>query len=92
MRIVLLGLAVAACAPMAPLPEPTGPCAVTDQIRGRYIGTRFREAAREPIRREANARIARVLRPDDIATTDLREDRLNVMVDDGGQIEGLRCG
>jgi hypothetical protein len=77
---------------MPPIAEPSGPCAVTDIVRSRYIGTKFREAAREPLQRDTNSRIARVLRPGDAATMDLREDRLNIMVDDGGQIEGLRCG
>ena len=93
MRIAILTLlGLAACAPMAPLPEPTGPCAVTEALRGRYIGVRFRTAMREEVQRAANARIARVLRPDDVATTDLRSDRLDILLDDGGQVEGLRCG
>lgn len=34
----------------------------------------------------------RVLYPDTLATTDYRPDRLNVLVDDAGKIETVRCG
>jgi hypothetical protein len=92
---VFLGLgclAIAACAPVAPLPEPSGPCAVTETVRGRYIGVKFRESMRAELQRDTNARIARVVRPDDVVTMDLRQDRLDILLDDGNQIEGLRCG
>ena len=92
MRILLLIVAAAACTPMEPLVEAAGPCTVTDMLRSRYVGTKFRESMRDPLQTEANARIARVLRPDVSATMDVRADRLDVLVDDGGQIEGLRCG
>ena len=92
MRAILLTSLLAACAPLAPMAEPTGPCQVSEMMRGRHIGTRFREAKRELLQREANARTARVLRPDVAATMDLRPDRLDILVDEGGQIEGLRCG
>ena len=88
--LTLLGLA--ACAPIAPLPEPSGPCAVTEPMRARYIGAKFRTAMREEVQRAANARTLRVLRPGDAATMDFRPDRLDVLLDDGGQVDGLRCG
>lgn len=84
--------ALGACTPMAPLPEPAGPCAVTEAMRARYIGVKFRMTMRDEVRRDANARIARILRPGDAATMDFRADRLDILLDDGGQVEGLRCG
>ena len=93
MKILALGfLAIAACAPMAPLPEPTGPCAVTEAIRGRYIGVKFRGAMRDELRHDTNSRIARIIRQGDAVTMDMRPDRLDILLDDGGQVEGLRCG
>jgi hypothetical protein len=93
MKIVLpLALTIAACAPMPPLAESTGPCAVGEIVRGRFIGTKFRMAMRGEIQGDANAKVARVLRPGDAATMDVNPDRLDILVDDMGRIEGLRCG
>ena len=90
--LVLAALTLAACAPMAPLPQPTGPCAVTEAMRARYVGVKFRMAMRTEVQRAANARTARLLRAGDAATMDFRPDRLNILLDDNGQIDGLRCG
>lgn len=73
-------------------PAPAGPCVVSEQARMRFVGTKFREQQRAEIEHETRARVARVLRPGDMATMDLRPDRLNILVDDGGLIAGLRCG
>ena len=94
MRVLLLSLGLlAGCATMMPpRMEPTGPCMVDEALRMRFAGVKFRMAMRDEIQHRANARVARVLRPDDAATMDVREDRLNITLDDGGQISGLRCG
>ncbi|MDP1026161.1 I78 family peptidase inhibitor [Sphingomonas sp. KR1UV-12] len=90
---IIAGLLLAAgCAPVAPVEPPRGPCMVDEALRMRFVGTKFRMTMRETIQRAANARTARILRPDDAATMDYREDRLNILLDDGGQVDGLRCG
>lgn len=91
-RILLSALGAAACAPMVPLPEPSGPCAVTETMRGRYIGTKFRLRDRDEIQYAANARLARVVREGDAVTMDHRADRLDILLDETGRVEGLRCG
>jgi hypothetical protein len=86
-------LMLAGCATVdRPEPAPAGPCIVSDQARMRFVGTEFREHQRMNIQYETSARIARVLRPGDAATMDIRPDRLNILVDDAGLIAGLRCG
>ena len=46
----------------------------------------------EQARREAGAGIARVLKPGQVVTMEYRGDRLNVDVDDGNVVTGVRCG
>ena len=89
---LLVAAGLSACATMPPSPEPTGPCVVTEPVKMRWAGVKFNLRDRDAIRRDAQARIARVLRPGDAATMDFREDRLNIMVDDFGQITNLTCG
>lgn len=71
---------------------PTGPCRVDEQVRMRFAGTEFKMSMRDDLRYATNSRIARVLRPDDAATMDVQPDRLNIVLDDGDRIDGLRCG
>jgi hypothetical protein len=80
--VLLLAAGLSACATMPPPPEPAGPCAVTEPVKMRWAGVKFK----------LRARIARVLRPGDPATMDFRPERLNIMVDDFGQITDLTCG
>ena len=90
---LIAGLLLAAgCTPMAPVEPPRGPCVVDEAMRMRFAGVKFNMDMRDTIQRAANARTARILRPDDAATMDYREDRLNIMLDDTGQVTGLRCG
>ena len=92
MRYLIALVALAGCTTMAEPPQPTGPCRVTEQLRMRFVGTEFRMDMRDEMQSLSNSRTARVLRPGDAATMDVREDRLNIDVDDGGQVSGLRCG
>lgn len=96
MRTILLGaLALAACAetPRDRMPVLAGgPCRVDERVRIHWIGKEFRMREREAIRLDANAPTARVLRPEDAATMDFREDRLNIRLSDDGKIDALDCG
>jgi len=58
----------------------------------RFAGVKFRERLRGEIQRATHSSVSRVLRPGDAATMDFRAERLSIMVDDFGQIDGLRCG
>ena len=89
---VSVAVLLAGCTTMPPAPQPTGPCVVDEQVRMRFVGTKFDSEMRDEMQARTNARVLRVLRPDEAATMDLREDRLNVVLDDGGRIDGLRCG
>lgn len=88
---VLLGL-VAGCTTMDGPPEPTGPCRVDMSFQMRYVGTDFNMRMRDEIQYAANARIARILRPDDPVTKDLRPDRLNILLAEDGKVNALTCG
>lgn len=91
--VVIAGLALGACVQTPALePLPTGPCRVDESLRMRHVGTEFRLQMRDVIQREANARTARVLRPDDAATMDYREDRLNIRLGEDGRVDALVCG
>jgi hypothetical protein len=94
MRIGLLmvPVLVAGCATMAPPPALAGPCKVDERLRARFVGVKFRETMRAETQALAHASVVRVLRPDDVATMDFRPDRLHILLDDGAQIEGFRCG
>lgn len=92
MGLAVLPLAIAGCTTMAEPPAVAGPCRVTKAMQIRYVAMRFRERMRPAIGRDAQARTSRVLRPGDAATMDFRPDRLNILLDDGGQIDGFRCG
>ena len=91
--VVMAGLALGACA-QTPALEPlaSGPCRVDEGLRMRHVGTEFRLRMRDTIQYEANARTARVLRRDDAATMDIREDRLNIRLGEDGRIDALDCG
>jgi hypothetical protein len=86
-------VAVAACTPtLRPDAQPTGPCAVREEVRMRFVGQRYVSSMRKDLAAETRSPVVRVLRQDDAATMDLREDRLNVLVGSDERIEGLRCG
>lgn len=88
----LLPIGLGGCMTMAPPPQPTGPCRISEDVRMRYIGVKFHERMRDEIKAMTDSRIARIMRPGVPATMDFREDRLNILLDDTKQIVGLRCG
>lgn len=91
--MMMVPVLVAGCATMQPPPMAArGPCVVDGRMKMQFAGVKFRERMRPEIEIAANAAMSRVLRPDDAATMDFRAERLNILLDDGGQIDGLRCG
>ncbi|WP_243848223.1 I78 family peptidase inhibitor [Sphingomonas insulae] len=89
--LVAAGL-VQGCTTMEPPAAPRGPCVVDGRVKMRFAGVKFRARMRPEIEQATNAAMSRVLRPGDAATMDFRADRLNILLDDGGLIDGLRCG
>ncbi len=83
---------MAGCTTMTGPAEPTGPCRVDMSFQMRYVGSEFKMPLREEIQYAANARIARILHPDDPVTKDLRPDRLNILLGEDGKINALTCG
>lgn len=89
---LLLPVLVAGCATMpAPAPE-RGPCVVGEAAKIRFAGVKFRERMRPEIEHLTHSALSRVVRPGDVTTRDYRVDRLNILLDDGGLISGLKCG
>lgn len=83
--------AVAACAPIAPLPGvPTGECSTTglDNLVGRVATPSLISHAK----RRSGASLARVLRPGQIVTMEYRNGRLNVNVDEKNRVKSFTCG
>lgn len=62
-----------------------------DQVRS-LVGQQATDDVIEQARVDAGAEIVRTLRPDEVVTMEFREGRLNIDVDDAGNITGLRCG
>ena len=56
------------------------------------IGQAGSEAVYAKAMQDAGAQSYRALGPDDAATMDFREDRLNIDLDASGTITGFRCG
>ncbi len=93
-RVALIGLALAGCTqtppPQAATVAPTEGCrtqAVADLIGKPLTGTLQADA-----QRRTGANTVRVLAPDTAATMDYRPDRMNILVDSRGVINGFRCG
>lgn len=92
--IVALGLtmfAIAACAPVAPLPgAPTGQCSAKglDSMVGRLATPSLIDRAK----RRSGASVARVLRPGQIVTMEYLNGRLNVNVDEKNKVKSFNCG
>ena len=88
----LLPVLAAGCATM-PAPEPErGPCTIDEAVKIRFAGVKFRERMRPEIEHMTHSAISRVIHPDDVTTQDFRVDRLNILLDDGGLVSGLKCG
>jgi hypothetical protein len=83
--------AVAACAPVAPLPGvPTGECSATGL--GNLVGRFATPSLVNRAKRRAGASVVRVLKPGQIVTMEYRNGRLNVNVDDRNRVKSFNCG
>ena len=93
-RIVAVAVtmfAVAACAPVAPLPGvPTGKCSASDL--GNLVGAAATPSLVNRAKRRAGASVVRVLKPGQIVTMEYLNGRLNVNVDDRNRVKSFSCG
>lgn len=89
--LILLPM-LAACTTMTAPPTPRGPCVVSEAARIRYAGMKYRPAILPDLLALTQSAGSRALHADDVVTQDYWPDRLNILLDDGGLIDGLRCG
>jgi hypothetical protein len=83
--------AIAACAPVAPLPGvPTGECSASGL--GNLIGRIATPSLVNRAKRRAGASAVRILRPGQVATMEYRNGRLNVNVDEKNRVKSFNCG
>jgi hypothetical protein len=83
--------AVAACAPVAPLPGvPTGECSAKGL--GNLIDGPATPSLVNRAKRRAGASVVRVLKPGQIVTMEYLNGRLNVNVDDRNRVKSFNCG
>jgi hypothetical protein len=89
--VALTMFAVAACAPVAPLPgAPTGECSASGL--GDLVGRSATPALVNRAKRRAGASVARILRPGEVVTMEYLNGRLNVNVDEKNQVKSFNCG
>ncbi|MFD0739747.1 I78 family peptidase inhibitor [Lysobacter koreensis] len=89
----LAGCATAADPPMSdPTPPATADSCNPDAARANALGKVATAAVVEQARKDAGARMARVLKPGQMVTMEYMEGRLNIDVDAGNVITNLRCG
>lgn len=88
--IAAIALSLAACTstPASP-PQATGCNA--DAIHA-YVGQAATPDVIEAARKAAGAELVRALKPNQPATMDYREDRINILVDDDNLILRATCG
>ena len=83
--------AVAACAPVAPLPGvPTGECSAKGL--GNLVGHIATPSLVNRAKRRSGASVTRVLRPGQMVTMEYLNGRLNVNVDEKNRVKSFSCG
>lgn len=87
-RLIAL-IALAGCA-NATQPQPT-PLPVDDTCNAAAYAMLIGQPA-TALERVLLLGKVRVIRPDDAVTMDYREDRINFLIDDAGQIAAITCG
>ena len=90
--VIVLVLAVGACATMPPPPGPpaTGMCNAQGAMGA--IGRAPTADVVERARVDSGSASVRVIRPGDAVTMDFRGDRLNLSVNERDAITGVKCG
>lgn len=58
----------------------------------RFIGMRYTSTLREQLARAILHNRIRLIRPGAVVTQELRPDRINLFLDDSGEIMTIRCG
>lgn len=90
-------LLASACVASPPPPDDAGPeaarpAACDAQAVAQLVGQPFSAGTAGQARHDSGSRTVRVIKPGMPVTTDYRDDRLNVHVDDLGVITQLTCG
>lgn len=75
-----------------PAPDQTGSDTCGQRAALRLVGTVFTPQARSGLARAVGHDRMRVIRPGSVITQDLRNDRLNLIVDETGILLTARCG
>lgn len=100
LRLPLLSslLLLAACASQPPadsaadsIPDSASGACQADAAQG-HVGQPATDASIEAARIAVGAKSVRVLKPGQPATMDYRHDRVNVLLDDAGNIARITCG
>ena len=92
---IALSLLLSACvgAPTAATPEPAPLAGRCNAAPAQFAVGRNADAALEnEARTRANARIARVLKPNQVVTMEFNSERLNLSVDESGRVTRVNCG
>jgi hypothetical protein len=90
LRPLILGIALGLMASAGVSAQQTGRC---EAPKAEFaVGQRYSPELAERAGRAAGARDARKLAPGAVATTDFREDRLNLHVDDQEAVRRVTCG
>lgn len=90
MRWLPVLMALAACAPKAPVAGSDAPCGTAAMPA--FVGKPYTAALGETMRTATGARTIRALSPDAMATTDFRPERLTIQLDEAGRVSGADCG
>ncbi|MGN6578727.1 MAG: I78 family peptidase inhibitor [Bordetella sp.] len=75
-------------------PMPTGPAMSdcdADPVQN-MLGQVYRDSTGETARQRSGSRIIRLLRPGQVMTMEYDPSRINIILDDKGAIQALRCG
>ena len=87
---LLLGCAAPASAPSTTAAPAPRECA--SEPAAALAGRPFDAAVQAEVQRLSGARSVRVIRPGQAVTMDFNAYRLNIELDSGGRVVGLRCG
>lgn len=94
---ILAAVLIAACTttaspPMSDTNHPPQTACDAEAAKPQALGKVATPEVTERARRDAGARLLRVIRPGQMVTMDYLEDRLNIDLDEADVIVNLRCG